>query len=57
MKQPSSIMPEAGQYGEDGYIAAVDYVNQTIWVFFYDTIEESINIMQHIRKDLLVLKK
>ena len=57
MEQPSSIMPEAGQYGEDGYIAAVDYVNQTIWVFFYDTFEESINIMQHIRKDLLVLKK
>jgi len=55
--QPSSIMPEAGQNGEDGYIAAVDYVDQTIWVFFYNTLDESINIMKHIRKDLLVFQK
>ena len=55
--QPSSIMPDATQHGENGYIAAVDYINYTLWVFFYDNAEESANIMKHIRKDLLVFQK
>lgn len=55
--QPSSIMPDAKQLGNDGYIAAIDYENQTIWLFFYNNAEESATIMQHIRKDLLVFQK
>lgn len=55
--QPSSIMPDDKPHGEEGYIAAVDHINHTLWVFFYDTTEESINIMKHIRKDLLVFQK
>ena len=55
--QPSAIMPDAAQHGEDGYIAAVDHINQTLWIFFYDNAEECATIMQHIRKDLLVFQK
>jgi hypothetical protein len=57
INHPSSIMPDAQQHGEDGYIAAVDYINFTLWIFFYDNAEESANIMKHIRKDLLVFQK
>lgn len=57
VNQPSSFMPDAKQLGNDGYIAAIDYENQTIWVFFYDNAKESATIMQHIRKDLLVFQK
>jgi hypothetical protein len=55
--QPSSIMPDAKQYAEDGYIAAVDHINNTLWVFFYDDKEECINILKHIRKDIMVFQK
>ena len=54
--QPSAIMPDAAQHGKDGYIAAVDHINQTLWIFFYDNDEESATILQHIRKDLLVFQ-
>ena len=54
--QPSAIMPDAAQHDEDGYIAAVDHTNQTLWIFFYDNAEESATIMRHIRKDLLVFQ-
>ncbi|MBQ2188633.1 MAG: hypothetical protein II401_08790 [Bacteroidales bacterium] len=49
-------MPDAAQHDEDGYIAAVDHTNQTLWIFFYDNAEESATIMRHIRKDLLVFQ-
>lgn len=49
-------MPDTAQHDEDGYIAAVDHTNQTLWIFFYDNAEESATIMRHIRKDLLVFQ-
>ena len=55
--QPSSIMPGATQHGEDGYIVAVDHINHTLWVFFYDNAEECANILKHIRKDIMVFLK
>lgn len=55
--QNSSLMPDGQLQGDEGYIAAVDNMNHTIWVFFYKNIEESIHIMKHIRKDILVLQK
>lgn len=52
MKEAQNSTPS-----DDGYIAAVDHINHTIWVFFYDNTEESANIMRHIRKDILVFQK
>lgn len=55
--QPSAIMPDAQRLGEEGYLAAVDHINQTLWIFFYDNAEECANIMKHVRKDILVFQK
>lgn len=50
-------MPDAQRLGEEGYLAAVDHINQTLWIFFYDNAEECANIMKHVRKDILVFQK
>lgn len=55
IEQPAVTMPDAQQHGEDGYIAAIDHINQTIWVFFYDNDEECACILKHIRRDIMVV--
>lgn len=47
-----SLMREAKNHGQNGYVTAVDYINHTLWVFFYTDANECSCIMTHIRKDI-----
>lgn len=47
-----SLMLEAKNYGQVGYVTAVDYSNRTLWVFFYGNADECNSILAHIRKDV-----
>lgn len=49
-----SIIQDTRQHGQEGYVAAVDDNNRTLWIFYYDNAEECSAIMSHIRKDIFV---
>ena len=51
-----SLMREAKNHGQIGYVTAVDYTNRTLWVFFYGNADECNCIMAHIRKDVFTKK-
>lgn len=52
----ATIISDAKRDGSEGYVTAVDYENQTLWIFFYDDAEECSSIMTHIRKDIFAYK-
>lgn len=54
--QNERIMDEAQTHGHIGYITAADYDNYTLWLFFYDDLEECNTIITHIREDIIINK-
>lgn len=44
----------ANDYGHNGYVSAADADNRTIWLFFYDSMEEYAHIVSHIKEEFLI---
>ena len=44
---------DAYNYGHKGYVSVADENKRTIWLFFYDSLEECNNILTHIKKDII----